>query len=66
MITSIIALLVKLPALMGILEKVANLILKEIEIHQKKALLKQMDQSIDLAQKTKDTSQLEDLFKSGK
>lgn len=66
MITSIIALLVKLPALMGILEKVANLVLKEIEIHQKKFLLKQMDQSIEMAKKMKDTSQLEDLFKSGK
>lgn len=62
MITSILAILLKLPALFSILEKLALLILKEIEVIQKKNLIKQMEKAIQTSKTTKDTSKIENLF----
>lgn len=66
MTSSVIALLLKLPALCSLLQKLAEIISSEIEKMQKNQLLKKMDQAAVISKTAKDTSALDALFDSGK
>lgn len=66
MIPGLISLLLEVPALVGTIKKLGEIIVTEVEKRQKKQLMKEMDDAIGIAKKTKDTSKLENLFSPGK
>lgn len=64
--SSVIALLLKLPAFFSMLQKLAEIISNEIDKLQKNQLIKKMDQAVITAQTAKDTSDLDAMFDSRK